>query len=49
MAVEPATHGTHSGDHEAHVRDYSRFIGMFKWGAVVCFVIAMVVLVVISK
>jgi hypothetical protein len=33
----------------AHVRDYSRFIAMFKWGALASFVIAMAVMVIISN
>ena len=33
----------------AHVRDYSRFIAMFKWGAIASFVIAMAVMVIISN
>jgi hypothetical protein len=47
MAVEPVT-GSQSGDFEAHARDYSKFTGLLKWGAIICFVIAMLVLVVIS-
>ena len=27
-----------------HVRDYSRFITLLKWGAIVCFLIAMIVI-----
>ena len=27
-----------------HVRDYTRFTKMFKWGALVCFVIGFIVL-----
>lgn len=34
---------------EPHVRDYSWFTKMFKYGAVICFVIAMIVLVIISN
>ena len=32
-----------------HVRDYSRFTQMFKWGAVACFVLAMLVVFIISN
>ena len=32
-----------------HVRDYSWFTKMFKYGAIVCFVIAMIVLIIISN
>ena len=35
-------------DDAAHVRDYARFTQLFKWGAIVCFVIAMLVLLIIS-
>lgn len=31
-----------------HVHDYSRFVGLFKWGALGCFIIAMIVLFLIS-
>jgi hypothetical protein len=47
MGVEPVN-GSSSGDLEAHVRDYSKFTGMLKWGAIICFILAMLVLVVIS-
>ena len=32
-----------------HVRDYSWFTAMFKYGAIVCFVIAMIVVFIISN
>lgn len=35
-------------DNAAHVRDYGRFTQLFKWGAIICFVIAMLVLLIIS-
>lgn len=25
-----------------HVRDYERFIGMMKWGAIICFIVAII-------
>lgn len=31
-----------------HVRDYSRFITMFKWGAIICSVIGFAVLLIIG-
>jgi hypothetical protein len=31
-----------------HVRDYSRFTKLFKYGAIVCFIIAMLVVFIIS-
>jgi hypothetical protein len=48
MAVQPST-DDHSGDIQAHVRDYSRFTGMLKWGAIISFILAMIVVVVISN
>ncbi|GAA4720495.1 hypothetical protein H9L13_09280 [Sphingomonas lutea] len=32
-----------------HVRDYSWFTAMFKWGAVISFVIAAIVVVIIAN
>ncbi|MEO6198628.1 MAG: hypothetical protein ABIO68_01640 [Sphingomicrobium sp.] len=31
-----------------HVRDYSRFTVMFKWGAIICALIGLAVLLIIS-
>ena len=33
----------------AHVRDYSRFTKLFKWGAIASFVIAIAVMIIISN
>ena len=49
MAVEPSTTENHSGDMEAHVRDYSRFTAMFKWGAILSFIIAIIVILLIRE
>jgi hypothetical protein len=49
MAVEPATDATNNGDMPSHVRDYSKFTAMLKWGAIISFIGAMLVLVIISK
>jgi hypothetical protein len=49
MAVEPATNETPTGDLEAHVRDYSGFTRMLKISAIISFITAMIVLVVISR
>jgi hypothetical protein len=49
MAVEPSTTESHSGDMKAHVRDYSRFTGMLKWGAILSFVLAMIVVFIIGN
>jgi hypothetical protein len=41
---------THPGSQEmaVHVRDYSKFIKLFKWGAAVCFVIGMLWLMIVK-
>ena len=44
---EPVT-SPQAHDNAAHVRDYGRFTQLFKWGAIVCFLIAMLVLLIIS-
>ena len=31
-----------------HVADYARFTTMFKWGAIVCLIIALVVLLILK-
>jgi hypothetical protein len=31
-----------------HVADYGRFTFMFKWGAVVCFIIGLIVLMILK-
>lgn len=36
-------------DFKSHARDYSRLIAMLKWGAVAAFVVAMIVLLIISN
>jgi hypothetical protein len=35
-------------DLPAHEHTYGRFIGLFKWGAIACFLIALVVVLIIS-
>jgi hypothetical protein len=47
--AEPATEDARPSDFEAHARDYSGFTRMFKWLAVVAFLIAMFVMFVISS
>lgn len=49
MAVEPATEATDSDHIQTHVRDYSKFIGMLKWSAIGCFIIAMAVILIIRN
>lgn len=38
---------THPGTHEmaVHVRDYSKFIAMMKWGAILSFITGLIVIV----
>jgi len=36
-------------DLTAHERTYSGFIGLFKWGAVGCFIIGMIVVLLIHR
>ena len=48
MAAEPAT-TEHSQQIEAHARDYSGFVRLFKWGAILSFITAMVVIFIISN
>lgn len=35
-------------DVAVHVRDYTRFTKLFKWGAIVCGLIGLLVLIIIS-
>ena len=48
MAVEPAN-GTDHGDLKNHVRDYSKFTAMLKWSAIASFIIAVIVVLIISN
>ncbi len=48
MAVEPVTDENQPGEIGRHARDYSKFIKMLTWGAGVTFVIAILMLFVIS-
>lgn len=49
MAIH--TSDEHSGpvDYKAHARDYAKVIGMLKWGAIVAFIIAMLVMIILSR
>ncbi|WP_156029918.1 hypothetical protein [Sphingomonas sp. URHD0057] len=42
LLVNPPTQ-----DVAIHVRDYTRFISMLKWGAGICLVIALIVLMIL--
>jgi hypothetical protein len=48
MAIEPASDHSQSDDFQAHVRDYSGFIRMFKWLAIISFITAIFVMIIIS-
>ncbi|QIK79611.1 aa3-type cytochrome c oxidase subunit IV [Sphingomonas piscis] len=43
MAVDHSTAQGHGNDMEAHVRDYSKFTAMLKWGAIISAVIGFIV------
>ena len=43
ILTDPPTHEV-----AAHVRDYERFTGLLKWGAIICLVIAFVVILIIA-
>ena len=36
-------------DNEAHVRDYSRFVALMKWGTIISLIIGAFVVVMISS
>jgi hypothetical protein len=36
-------------DTQAHVRDYSRFVGLMKWGTIISFLLGALVVVLISS
>ena len=48
MAKDSATEASRPDDFDAHVRDYSGFLRMFKWLAIVSFVTAILVMFIIS-
>lgn len=43
LLVDPPTH-----DVAVHVRDYDRFTRMFKYGAITCFIIGFIVLLILK-
>lgn len=45
---EPVLNSPPTQEMAWHVRDYAGFVKMFKWGAIVCFAIAMLVIVIIT-
>jgi len=48
MDVDAVTNENQPGEIGRHARDYSRFVKLFKWGAAVSFITAMVVLMIIA-
>lgn len=48
MAAEPVNTEGAKGDIQAHVRDYSYFTAMLKYGAIVAFVTGILVMFIIS-
>lgn len=48
MDVDAVTNENQPGEIGRHARDYSRFIALFKWGAILSFITAMVVLLIIA-
>ncbi len=46
--AEHATDDARPDDFEAHVRDYSGFLKMFKWLAIISFATAILVMIIIS-
>lgn len=49
MAIEPAASEAHAQDVQTHVRDYSRFLKLFKYGAIVSFITGAVVVLIIAS
>jgi hypothetical protein len=49
MAIEPAANEARRQDAQMHARDYSRFVKMFKYAAIVGFITAMAVVLIISN
>ena len=48
MAVEPAKNEAQSEDFQAHLRNYDGFTKLFTFGAAICLVIALIVILLIS-
>lgn len=45
---EPILNSPTTPEAAAHARDYERFVGMLKWGAIISFLLAMLVIFIIS-
>lgn len=46
--VDPMFQEAHAPQVETHIRDYSRFVQMFKWGAIISFITGILVLFIIA-
>ena len=44
-----ADNSTPKTDYKSHLKGYSKFINVFKWGAIVSFVIAAIIVYVIAS
>lgn len=45
---EPLLNNPPTQEMGAHVKDYEGFVALFKWGAIVCIIIAFLVLLIIT-
>ena len=45
---EPLLTSPPTQDMAAHVHDYDRFTRMFKWGAIICLIIGLIVLMILK-
>ena len=44
-----AAEGNSNTDIQAHVKSYDRFSAMMKWGTIISFIVAMIVVIIISS
>lgn len=49
MAIHTSDDTAGPVDFKAHARDYEKVIGMLKWGAIIAFIIAMLVMVLLAS
>jgi hypothetical protein len=49
MSIHTSDENTGPVDFKVHARDYSRLMGLLKWGAVASFIIAMLVMVILAS
>lgn len=48
MDVDPILSDPPTREMASHVRDYSRFVQLFKWGAIISLITALIVMLIIS-